>query len=464
MSSVQTVSNRTSLTARTSDARGTGEPAPAHHDAHLRLAKATLSGGTTRHESAGMKLLRLAGVATGVFIMAWAAMNVAGCGGAPKGKYTQEAKNAAQLRIDTLKAATEYQMASQALAGGDLEKALRHCDRAITLNDKVARTWVLRGRIMLERNDLQASADAFSRAEQVDPTFVETFYFKGILAERVGERANALEHYRKAAELDADNAQYALATAEMMIDAGDLDGAESYLNSRLDRFRHTAGFHQALGHIQSLRSNYTAAEEHFTRARILAPDQAEIIEDLARVQFLNGRWADSEKNLARVLKDEKFKDRRDLMHMRAQALTELNRLPEARDLYLTLTRDDRGSADAEAWIGLGRVAITLRDTNRLRQAFANTIAIAPQRPEGYILKGLHLRRQGDFRGAAAEFQKATERNGGAEAFIMLGMMQIRLEQPNAAQRSFSRAAEAEPANPLAARLAQEPQLAATLEQ
>lgn len=412
------------------------------------------------------RLFRLAMIAFGIGLMILASFLATGCMSMEHGKRNQEAKNAAQKRIDTLKAANEYQMAIQALTAGDLDKASKHSDRALTLNSDVPRSWVLRARIMMEKGEMQAANDALTRSEQISPTDVETQYYMGLLAERVARQEEALKHYLKASELDTDNAQYPIAAAEMMIDIGQVDQAESYLVDRQTKFQHTAGIQQTLGHIQMLRNDYKAAAENFNKARLLAPNSNEIVEDLARALFLAGNYADAEQHLSRLCKDEVFKQRRDLLHMRAKCLINLDRPTEARDLLVAMTRQEGGNADTEAWIQLGQVAYGLRDNSRVRVSFSRLIAMVPDRPEGYVLKGLYMRRTGDLPGAEEQLRKAveleTDPTRNAENLVVLGLTLEAQKKSRSAQAIFEKAAKLDPTNTVATRLATEPGIAASI--
>jgi Flp pilus assembly protein TadD len=407
------------------------------------------------------RLVRGAMVAGGILIMFFAASSVTGCG-AGNGKYTSERKNAAKARIDGLKSQTEHQMGLQSLMAGNLDKAEKHADRAITLSDDIARNWVLKGRIKLEQSDLQQAELAFRKAAELDPTEVDAVYFQGVLAERVLQREDALRLYQQAAEMDLQNPQYTLAAAEMMIDLGQVDQAEQYLLSKQTTFRHTTGIQQTLGHIAMLKGDYATAEEHFGEARLLAPNESDVMEDLARAQFLNGNWGEAESSLARLTKNPANKDRSDLTYMQAKCLMNLDRNAEARDLLVELTKSDWGKNNPEAWISLGQSAYTLRDTARLRLSFARTIAIAPERHEGYVLKGLHLQRMGDLDGAEREFRKAVDRQASAENHILLGMTQARNNKTDKARENFTAALQIDPSNQLATALVQQPERAAQL--
>jgi Flp pilus assembly protein TadD len=407
------------------------------------------------------RLVRGALVAGGVLLMFWAVANVGGCG-AGNGKYTTERKNAAKARIDGLKSQTEHQMGLQSLMAGNLEKAEKHADKAITLSDDIARNWVLKGRIKLEQSDLQQAELAFRKAQELDAKDVDAVYFQAVLAERVLQRDEALKLYQQAAEMDTQNPQYTLAAAEMLIDLGRVDEAEQYLLGKQQAFRHTTGIQQTLGHIAMLKNDYANAEKYFSEARLLSPNENDVMEDLARAQFLNSNWADAETSFAKLMKQDANKNRSDLAFMQAKCLMSLDRNAQARDVLVELTKTDWGKNNTEAWINLGQAAYTLRDSARLRLSFARTIAIAPDRHEGYVLKGLHLQRMGDLDGAEREFRKAIERQASAENHMLLGMAQSRNNKIEKARENFQQALQIDPSNHLATALSQQPERAAQL--
>jgi Flp pilus assembly protein TadD len=407
------------------------------------------------------RFVRGAMVAAGVLIMFLAASNVGGCG-AGNGKYTSERKNLAKARIDGLKSQNEHQMGLQSLVAGNLEKAEKHADRAITLADTVARNWVLKGRIKLEQSDLQQAELAFMKAAELDPKDVDAIYYQGLLAERVLQRDEALKFYTQAAEMDLQNPQYVLAAAEVMIDLGQINEAEQYLLGKQTTFRHTTGIQQTLGHIAMLKNDYASAEKYFSEARLLAPNESDVLEDLARAQYLNSNWAEAESSLSRLTKRIENKDRSDLAYMQSKCLMNMDRNAEARDILVELTKTDWGKNNPEAWISLGQAAFSLRDTARLRLSFARTIAIAPDRHEGYVLKGLHLQRMGDLDGAEREFRKAVERQASAENHILLGMAQARNNKTDKARENFNAALQLDPSNQLATALIAQPDKAAQL--
>ena len=342
------------------------------------------------HTRTHARLIRASILAAGL-----AASMLAGCGGS--GAYTRQTSIDHMTKMDVMKSATEFDMARQSYFAGDLRKALKRIDRSIAINDQVAKSHVLRGRIQLEMSGLDEALDSLHTAEALAPENVDAHYFLGITYERLAEYEEALQHYKQAAELDPEDAQYVVAVAEVLIDDGRTDEAEAYILSRRSNFTHNAGVRQTLGHIALMQNDHARALTMFSEARLLAPEDTDILEDLAQTQITLGRYGEAAANLGKLLKDEEVAARRrDLRHMYARCLVETGRYIDARNVYLSLTEEDEGAADVDAWIGLGNVACIIKDPYRHKSAARRILTLAPDREEGYLLYAIYHRRRGEF--------------------------------------------------------------------
>lgn len=370
-----------------------------------------------------------------------------GCQG--HGAYTKEHVSGAKAKMSAVKSATEYQISHQAFLAGDIKKALKHADYSIGLNDQVAKTYVLKGRILTEIGDIEQAALSLAKAVELDSKNVDAAYFQGILAERIGRREEALARYQAAAELDTTNAQYAIAAAEMMIELDRADEARTYLTERQDKFSHSAGVRQTLGHIAVLQNKHEDAIALFKEARLLNPEDLTILEDIAHCNFVLRRFGDAEAALAKVLKNDDFKARRDLRHMRVDCLVHLDRAVDARNFVLELTTGDEGANDTAAWITLGQLSYELRDTSRLREAASRVVALAPERAEGYLLRGLAARRVNDLKTAKMNFEKAASITPDADTITVLGMTYKELGEIDHARTCFTALLQKDPSNTVA---------------
>jgi Flp pilus assembly protein TadD len=300
---------------------------------------------------------------------------------------------------------------------------------------------------------LEPASTSFLMAEALEPDNVEAQYYLGIVAERFMDFEEALSRYRRAADLDDADAQYVVAAAEMLIELDRLDEAEAYLDSRRLSFEHSAGVRQTLGHIALLRGNTEKAVELFNEARLLAPDDLGVLEDLTRAQIETGRFAEAEYNLSRLLAAEQNESRRDLKHLRARCLIEVDRPVEARSLLHELTTGPEGELDLRAWIALGQIAQQLNDAPGLRRAATRVVGIAPQRPEGYMFRALTHRKDGNLRKALAAVEQAVERrDDDPTPLVLRGLVQEELGMLDAAEFSYLAALGDDPENAAARRM------------
>lgn len=376
------------------------------------------------------------------------ALGLATLGGcaAGHGKSTSEALKNAANRQNQLKAHNSHDLAEQAYQAGDMDKADKFINAAILTYPSVPRYYVLKGRILLEKGDLEQSMVAFQKAELLDAKSMDAHYYQGIVFERFSQPDKAMAQYQAAAELDPSNPQYAIAVAETMVDIGRLDDAEKFLTAR-PSFDHTAGVKQTLGHIAMLRGDREAAVKIFNDARLLAADDPGILEDLVQAQIATGRYADAEFNITKLQKLPANKERRDLRQMRARCLMNLDRPIEAREVLIELTSGDEGQRDADAWIELGNVCFTIKDMNRTRQAWQRVVAIAPERCEGWMLKALYQRRTNDPNGALKTVARAVERRGdNVDPLMLQGMIYQDLGKNDEAKHAFKQALDQDPTN------------------
>ncbi len=382
--------------------------------------------------------------------LALMAIVATGCMG--QSKDNKAHATAAKIKMEGLKAASEFKMGEQAFLAGDLHKALKHTEISMSLNDKVAKTYVLFGRIKMEMGDVEGASDALAQAQKIDAKSVDAEYYEGILAERIDRRDEALGHYQAACELDGSNPQYAIAAAEMMIEAGEIEKAETFLLGRRNTFDHNAGIRQTIGHIEMMKGDTRQAAAIYSEAHLLAPDDQSITEDLIRAQIATEKYAEAEYNLSRLLTGKENKNRRDLLQMRAACQVRLDRPVEARQILMALTSGQEGAADVDAWINLGEISYQLHDINHLKQAANRVTAIAPERPEGYILRALLLRKTGDLEGARASAQTAISLKQSADSFVLLGMIDQDLSHNEDARKSYAAALRENPKDPNAGRL------------
>ncbi len=330
---------------------------------------------------------------------------LAGCS-AGHGKYTQAFKVKAESRMSQIRAATQFDMAHQQFLAGDLKKAIRTIEQSISMKGDVAKSHLLRGRILIELGRLDSADDAISTALLVKENYAEAYYYRGIIFERFNRQEEALESYRAAFQFDRTDPQFVIAMVEMFIEMGELEQASMLLVRTRGEFELNPAVHQTLGHIAMMQGEFEDAVRSFQEAYLLASGDDAILEDLARAQLAAGRFAEAEYSLSRLIAIKSNSKRRDLRHLWARSLAELDRPVEARNVVRGLLRDSGGANDVSAWIELGNVAWVLDDNYQLSEAGTRLVAIAPNRYEGHYLLGLWSMRTGKLERSAQSLIRA----------------------------------------------------------
>ncbi len=335
--------------------------------------------------------------------LSFACLALASCG---HGKFTTAARVDAEKRASQLKAATQFDMAKQQFESGDLDRSLRTVDATIALTPDVSVPYLLRGRILLEMGKPDQALDSLARGQEIDPKNPDFSYYTGVVLESVGRKTAALEAFQHASEIEPTDLKHRLAASEIMAEMGWLDQAEALLVENQSSFKYSPGLRQMLGHIAMMRGDVTQAVEHFQEASVLGPDDFALVEDLSRAQIAAGRFTDAEQSLKRLMDSPKYKDRRDVRHMRARCLVETGRPVEAREVLMRLVEEKVGASDIEAWIRLTEVAVLMSDDRQLRTFSSKLITLAPDRHEGYLAQAMWQRHEGDLPASIRSLDKA----------------------------------------------------------
>ena len=370
---------------------------------------------------------------------------LSGCSG--QGNYTRQGVSMAKERMSFLKSATEWELARQAFLAGDLDKAMTKVETSLAINDTVVKSHVLKGRILIEMGDLGNALKTLSTASTIDPEDSDAQYYLGVVYERLNRPEDAYTHFDLACEFDDYNPSYAVAAAEMLIDLNRVEEAKAFLAS-IPMAENNAGIRQTLGHIALLELDHQGAVKLFNQARLLAPDDEGIMEDLIHAQMNAGKFGDAERNISLLLKKSTNADRRDLHILHAQALINTGRPVEARSIYQKLLSTSEGMSDVDSWIGLARSSMMVNDMRTVRKAATRIIALAPQLKDGYLFYSMYHRQTQDYNAALSSITTAISASPmDADLHAFRSMILHDLNRTNDAIESVSNAMRLDPNNP-----------------
>jgi tetratricopeptide (TPR) repeat protein len=302
----------------------------------------------------------------------------------------------------------------------------------------------LAGRIYMETDRLERAIESLATAIEVDPSYAEAHYYSGIVYERWSDDELAFENYYRAYELQSDQLQFLMAAAESLVALGELEQAETMILDKMRYFEHDPAMPHLLGQIAMLQNDPGKATQYLTEARVLSPDDVSLLEELAWAQYDAGEFGACLESVS-LVQSQVESDRNDLEHLAARCEVMLGRTRDAHGRYLELTRT--ADSDPTVWIEFGTLAWELEDYRRLAQCSVRAISLAPDRYEGYMLKGLYERQQGRTEDAINQFELASElAQGDVVPLLLLGRTQEEAGNPEAALATYGLAMQLDPAS------------------
>lgn len=369
---------------------------------------------------------------------------IGGCASMPSGHA--EAKKAAEGRWHDARSGIIYSIARQQLETGDLDKAEQTINQALVSKPDQPEFHELAARIDLERGLLEKAYYKLENAIKLKPDRPEPHYLMGMVLQRWQRYQGALESYQTAFKHSPDQVGGLLAGADMLVKLDRVDEAADLLRQKLDYFENNAAIRVSLGRIQQLRHEPEKAMLSYREAATLAPDDLSIQERLAMAQCAANRPGEAICTLTDLLKQPDYTGRDDLKLTLGDCLLAVNRPIEARAIFLDLTR--RNVNDVPAWIKLGQAAWIVGDLVRVEEAGRRIVALAPDRHEGCLLRGMLDQREGRLQQAIGWFDQASElAPDKAQPLILKGMAMKELGDKSGAAAAYRKAQQLAPDDP-----------------
>ncbi len=376
---------------------------------------------------------------------------VAALSGCQNNASYQTSKQAASERWRDVRSGFKLQLAQQQFDTGDLDQAEKTLADAIVHDPANGRLHLLAGRIALERGQLERASQRLDRAIQLDATLAEAHYFQGIVLQRWKRFDAAHAAYLKAFELKSDNVGFMLAVSEMLVAMGRNQEALALLESKVNVFDQSAGVRVAAGQICVLQKDYTKAIDYFRQASLLLPEDNKVLEDLAMARLAAGKFAEAIPDLQRLLATAPQERRGDLLHLLGRAQLGSGQRDDARATFIEITRLDR--EDVEAWIKLGEMSLASGDFNAAVTAANRVIALANNRPDGYMIAGIAFQKRKETDKALSNFDRAARLlPNDSEPLIMRGLTLEQAGRFEAAAAAYAEAQRRRPDDDRAAKL------------
>jgi superkiller protein 3 len=178
------------------------------------------------------------------------------------------------------------------------------------------------------------------------------------------------------------------------------------LQSKMVYFENSPAIRDAIGQMLVQQGRYAEGAAILRQASILGIDEPTIREHLAIALFYARDYREAEVQLERLIKDERYRTRADLVLALGECQFQAGRPLDARGMFESASQLDPGST--AAWLSLTKAALRLSDLRRADLSVHKAIALEPQNSEAHLLLGYVRLHQNRLDEALTAFRKASE--------------------------------------------------------
>lgn len=380
-------------------------------------------------------------------VLLLAILLTAGC----QPKTRNNNKQQANLRWNAARAGVLLTLAKDQYTTGNFEKCRKTLDDALKLDPENPQLHLLSAKLSLEQGKLESAERELMLVREKLPNDAESRYLSGVIYQRWQKIETAYEFYRAAGEKAPAELAYLMAEAEMLVALDRPAEALALLQAKVVYFENSPAIRDAVGQLFVRTKRYREAADILRQASLLAPDDLTIAERLALALYYDQQHVDAAIILEKLLADERYATRHDLVAALGESQLQTGR---ARDARLTFQQAvDLDPASAHAYMGLGRAALECGDLKRAEMALRKAQSIEPLAAESHLMIGYLRLRQNRMKESLTAFQKASALDPkDTVALCMIGYVFEKSGRSDLALQYYGRALKVKPSDDLASRL------------
>ena len=357
-------------------------------------------------------------------------------------EYTYTGKDLAAVRADVPTTSEGYVSRAKIFIERNLRgEALQDYDKAVQLDPNNAYAWANRGITRVQAGDLAGARSDLAKAEAIEPSFVQNFIGRGMLADAEHRPADAVVAYSNALKREPTNS-YALGQRAVAYAAlGQSERSMGDLAALVDANPDDPQSYLTRGNAYLDLGRYDDALRDFDKAVVLAPGDALAVADrgLARV------WKADYTKAAEDLDVSAKLDRNNAVMLRARGL-----MAERKGAYEDAVADYTRALTAEPGnaFALGRRAVANQAAGHEEAALQDAqaaLALNPRWRDMRLLRATIFYRRRDEAGALQE-AVALQTSGSDEPADFVGAANIYavFHRPADAEAAYDRALKIKP--------------------
>lgn len=234
----------------------------------------------------------------GLFAMTLVVCALAGC----QARQARD-REAALHRWNEARARIKARLAAERFEAGNVQAAAEELAVACRLDPDNPDLVPLRIRVALAEGRTRQAEQLLQRARRDSPPRAETEYLLGIVRQQQERWEEALDAFRRAAELDPEQVAYVAAAAQVCLQLGRPQQALALLRDAAPRFEWTDTYQDVLAETCAQLGDWPAAARAWQRVADHPSAGVDVRERLAEALFHSGQFAEAIAVLTELLED-----------------------------------------------------------------------------------------------------------------------------------------------------------------
>lgn len=358
---------------------------------------------------------------------------------------------AATEQWNMARAGVQYGLARQQYESGNFDKSRESIQQGLKLEPNNPALRILSAKVAIEQGQLELAEKELERARTAAPANAEADYLSGVVYQRWQRVETACEFYTSASEKAPAELAYLLARSEMLVAMDRIPEALTLLQAKVVYFEHSGAIRDAVGQLLVQQGKYVEAAAMLREASILSEDDQTVREHLGLALFYAKNYAAAGDVLDRLVRQEGYGERFDLLLALGECRMHTGRLREARSNFEMAARLKPESA--AAWRALGQAALAGEDLKRAEISIRRALTLDDQSSQGHLLLGYVRLKQNRLAEALEAFQRANHLDGtDTVSLCMIGYTFEKSGDGSRAVAYYQQALRMHPGDDLAARL------------
>jgi tetratricopeptide (TPR) repeat protein len=301
----------------------------------------------------------------------------------------------AERRWRSARAAVKLQMAQEQFDAGLVDEAEACLREAAGLNSEMEGVPTLSAKLALARGDWVHAERMLTTECERKAAPAEAFYLLGTVHQKNRHWSAADACYRRAAEAQPENLDYALAVAENLLVLDRPDEAMAWLEERRPSFGDQPPYCLLMAQCHELSDEYAAAADCYAKVLGQLDDCAWLREALGYAYYWSGQFAAAAENFDKAVtlsQEEGQQPSTEIQIAWADCLLATNRPQQALQRLGVLVRERPGQARLWMFLAVGWEACG--DSERALKCAQQACVLEPENVEAQLLQAVLADRAG----------------------------------------------------------------------